>query len=105
MEKKDGGITEEKLNKELQDWIKEAHKVPNKESEESCVKKEPKGQCEICGNNISKFICLKCEKSVCPSCYFKLIGICKECINQEVMDKWEGKTPDWEQILGVQWVD
>ena len=92
VEPKDGGKAEEIMNKELLDWIKETKKEPVKESEDSPNKKQPEGNCEICGDNQSKFVCIKCEKSVCPSCYFKIIGICKSCINQEIMDKWEGKT-------------
>lgn len=105
MEPKDGGKADEIMNKELLDWIKETKKEPSKENEETLEKKQPEGKCEICGDNLSKFVCIKCEKSVCPSCYFKIIGICKSCTNQEIMEKWEGKTPDWEHILGVQWVD
>jgi hypothetical protein len=41
---------------------------------------------------------------VCSSCYFKIIGVCKECVPKDIAEKWEGKQPDWEKELGVEWV-
>jgi hypothetical protein len=105
VKQKHDGNDEEAMNKELLEWIKEAKEQPNKKQDQDAIKKEPVGTCEICGKNESKFVCLKCERSVCPSCYFKIIGICKSCTNKEIMEKWEGKQPDWGEILGVQWVD
>lgn len=92
------------MNKELQDWIKETRELPQEQTDSSEEKKKPEGKCEICGEHPATKICLKCEKSVCLSCFFKIIGICKRCVPAEISAKWEGKTPDWEQILGVQWV-
>ena len=97
--------TNEVMNKELEDWIKESHIEPEKVHQDEEGLKKPEGNCEICGKNKSTVICLKCSRSICSSCYYKIIGICKSCISKEVMEKWEGKTPDWGEILGVQWVD
>ena len=93
------------MNEELMGWVKETKKEMNfsKKSKEKGDK--PKGLCNICGENKAKFICIKCGKNVCLSCHFKIIGICKMCIPKETTDKWEGKPPDWEKLLGVEWVD
>jgi len=94
------------MNRELQDWIKETKQdLPKKEETEDHKLGEPTGKCDICGENAAKFICMKCEKSICPSCYFKLIGICKNCVPADIAEKWKGNQPDWEKILGVKWVD
>ena len=94
------------MNEELQKWIKESKEKINKSKKsKDSIKKDPSGLCEICSEKSAKFICLKCDRSVCLSCYFKIIGICKKCVTKETMEKWEGKPPDWENILGVEWVD
>lgn len=94
------------MNEELQNWIIET-KNDIKKSKSIKVKssKKPKGKCEICGEKKAKSVCLKCERYVCGSCYFKLISICKKCVPKETTAKWEGKVPNWEEILGVEWVD
>lgn len=97
------------MNEELRQWIKEAEKdigLPQKV--EGASEKETKtltGKCEICGEKNARSVCIKCGKSVCPSCCFKIIGVCKKCIPKEVVEKWEAKHPDWEEVLGVDWVD
>ena len=100
------GIEDSSMNKELYKWIKETKKDiknMNKKKEES--QKKPAGPCSICGERPAKAICLKCGKSVCLSCHFKIIGVCKKCVPKETAEKWEGKPPDWEKILGVEWLD
>lgn len=97
------------MNEELKQWIKEAKQdvgLPDK-IEESIEKeaKKPSGRCEVCGEKASRSICIKCGKSVCASCYFKLIGVCKKCVPKDVVDKWCAKHPDWEKELGIEWVD
>ena len=49
--------------------------------------------------------CIKCNKAVCKSCHFKIIGVCKKCIPPEIAGKWDGSKKDWEEELGVEWVD
>jgi len=94
------------MNEELQEWLRETKKeIKTSHTAQEMAKKKPSGLCEICGKKSAKFVCLKCGRSVCPSCYFKIIGICKKCISKETAEKWEGKPPDWEEILGVEWVD
>lgn len=95
---------EPSMNKELQQWIKEMKKTLPKQKKKVSSKK-PEGLCSICGEHKAQFTCLKCQRFVCPSCYFSIIGICKKCIPKETAEKWEGTQPDWEKILGVKWVD
>lgn len=94
------------MNEELQEWLKEAkssQKIIKKQSKTS--KKTPSGKCQICGQKYAKFVCLKCNKSVCASCFFNVIGVCKKCVPKDTVEKWEKKHPDWEKVLGVEWVD
>jgi hypothetical protein len=97
--------SEESMNKELEEWIEEKKPTIHigKETENSKEIKKKKN-CSICGDHKAKFVCLKCGRSVCPSCYFKIIGICKKCVPKDTTEKWEGKHPDWEKELGVEWV-
>ena len=99
-----GETTTESMNKELQDWIKETRQIPQDEQKHSS-KRTPEGICTICEEKEAKFICIKCEQSICADCYFKIIGVCKQCVPESVTEKWEGKSPDWAKILDVQWVD
>ena len=97
------------MNKELQDWLKETRdKIKDIKRVEKTSKKDekkPAVTCQICGENKAKSVCLKCGRSVCPSCYFKILGICKKCVPEKYVEKWEKRKPDWEKILGVEWVD
>jgi len=92
------------MNEELRKWIEESKDEIKKTKKKSKSNKKPKGKCEICGEKTATSICLKCGKSVCSSCYFKIIGVCKKCIPSEVASKWDGSRPDWEKELGVEWV-
>ena len=98
------------MNKDLEQWIAETqnesdHLRDTEENQKKTQTQKPKGKCTVCGKNKGKFICVKCEKPVCSSCYFNLVGLCKNCIPQELVEKWEEKNPDWEKILGVDWVE
>ena len=94
------------MNKELQKWINEQkNEVKKLKTAKQKSIKKPKGMCEICGEKSARSVCLKCGRSVCGSCYFKLISVCKKCVPKETAAKWEGKVPDWEEVLGVEWVD
>jgi len=94
-----------RMNKELQKWMKESKDKINTEKKGKYSMKKPKGMCEICGEKPSKAVCIKCGRSVCKSCYFKLISVCKKCVPKEISDKWDGSSPNWEEELGVDWVD
>ena len=93
------------MNEELRRWIQET-KQDTKKSKDKKKKhgKKPSGKCQICGEKTAQHTCLKCEKSVCKSCYFKLIGVCKKCIPPEIAGRWDGSQTDWEKELGVEWV-
>lgn len=72
----------EEMNKELREWMME-HKVDVKEKEEE--EEEIEGDCEICERKEAKYKCIRCGKKVCISCYWTMLGICKECISEEKM--------------------
>ena len=92
------------MNKDLEEWLlKEKEKIKVLKHKEKHDKK-PKGMCQICGEKTAVAICIKCGKSVCKSCHFKLIGVCKKCIPPEIAGKWDGTRADWEKELGVEWV-
>ena len=97
------------MNEELQKWLnktREETKISKKMKGASNVgRKRPSGKCQICGEKDAKFVCLKCGRSVCISCYFKIIGVCKKCVPKSIVEKWDEKHPDWEKVLGVDWVD
>jgi len=90
------------MNEELKQWMAES-KEKIKSSKHN-KKSKPAGMCEICGERSATIVCLKCGRSVCKSCHFKLIGVCKKCIPAEIASKWDGSKPDWEEELGVEWV-
>ena len=93
------------MNKELQEWINEAKdKVESTKKSKDKQKKTPSGKCEICGEKTAKVVCIKCNRSVCKSCYFKLIGVCKKCVPKDIAGKWDGSSTDWEKELGVEWI-
>jgi len=39
---------------------------------------------KICGEKTATTVCLKCGKSVCKACHFKIIGVCKKCVPPEI---------------------
>jgi len=90
------------MNEELQEWIKETKVKVEKDKEKSS--KKPLGMCQICGGRSSEAICIKCGRNVCKSCYFKIISICKKCVQKKVAGKWDGTHTNWEEELGVDWV-
>jgi hypothetical protein len=91
------------MNEELIRWMEET----TTETPEPKTSKplKPSGKCQICGKKDAKSICLKCSRGVCVSCYFKIIGVCQKCVPKELVEKWMEKHPDWEKILGVEWVE
>lgn len=101
-----GKKTSEQMNKDLEKWVHETKQKPTKKTKAKRIDpREPRGLCSICMEHEAKFICLKCNNQVCPSCYFQMIGMCKNCIQKDTAEKWKGEQPDWEKVLGIQWVD
>ena len=93
------------MNEELLKWINQSKDtVKISKSKKSKPKKKPSGKCQICGEKTAEHVCIKCERSVCKSCYFKIIGVCKKCVPKDIASKWDGSHPDWEKELGVEWV-
>lgn len=93
-----------KMNRELKKWIQESKKQIDNIKIIEKDSKEPQGKCQICGGKNAIAVCLKCGRSVCKSCYFKIVGICKKCVPHEIASKWDGSQPDWEKQLGVEWI-
>ena len=92
------------MNKELQEWINESKEEMKTVRAKKRKSKKPYGKCQICGEKTATTFCLKCGKSVCKACHFKIIGVCKKCIPPEIAGKWDGSKTDWEKELGVDWV-
>lgn len=93
------------MNDELRRWIIEkSQEAKANDNKEDKGLKKPSGKCEICGEKNATSVCIKCGKSVCKSCYFKLIGVCKKCVTSDIAAKWDGSRPDWEKELGVEWI-
>jgi hypothetical protein len=92
------------MNEELKQWLKESKGKIKKEEKVDYSKKKPEGMCEICGERKAKSVCIKCGRSVCKTCYFKLISVCKKCVPNDIAGKWDGSKKDWEEELGVDWV-
>jgi len=93
------------MNEELRKWLQDSKDELKISKEEKAKSKKPSGKCQVCGQKNATASCLKCGRSVCKSCYFKIIGICKKCIPKEIASRWDGSNPDWEKQLGVEWVD
>ena len=91
------------MNEELRKWMEES-KEEIKTAKKKKNAKQPSGKCQVCGEKKAIALCLKCGKSVCKSCHFKIIGVCKKCIPPEIAGKWDGSHPDWEKELGVEWI-
>ena len=93
------------MNDELRRWLAESRdKVDLPKNKKKKVKNKPSGKCELCGEKKAEHICIKCDRMVCKSCYFKIIGVCKKCVPKDIGGKWDGSNPDWEKELGVEWV-
>jgi len=96
---------DESMNEELRQWLKETkEEIKTSEKTQDYSKKKPSGMCQICGEKTAEAVCLKCGRSICKSCYFKIIQVCKKCVPKEVAGKWDGSRPDWEKKTGVDWV-
>jgi hypothetical protein len=100
-----GTNNETSMNEELRKWLNESKDTIKTSKKEDKKSKKPSGKCQVCGEKNATTICLKCKRSVCKTCYFKLIGICKKCVPKEIASKWDGSNPDWEKQLGVQWIE
>ena len=100
------GFENNSMNEELKKWLEENREIKLGVKQKDVKKaKKPSGKCKICGKRKAEHVCIRCGRSVCSSCYFKIIGVCKKCVPPEIAAKWEGKVPDWEEILGVEWVE
>ena len=93
------------INKDLQKWMNETKKNIKNKKAKKVENSKDLGTCQVCGVKNAEYVCLKCNRSVCISCYFKIIGICKMCVPKDIASKWDGSSPDWEKKLGIEWVE
>ena len=93
------------MNKDLEEWLIQNKEEIQKEKEKKKEMNKPKGTCQLCGEKPAVLVCVKCGRSVCKSCHFKLIGICKKCVPKEIASRWDGSNPEWDKKLGVEWVE
>ncbi len=98
--------TKESMNDALKQWISETdQRNLQKKIEKRLDGKKPQGMCHVCGINQAKSVCIKCGNSVCFSCYFSIVGLCRNCLSKDTVNLWKSKKPKWETVLGVDWVD
>lgn len=38
--------------------------------------------CPICSKSKKRYECIACHRMICPNCYWKLGGLCKECMDK-----------------------
>jgi len=94
------------MNEDLKQWLTEEEKLNLNEKIKTHKKmKKPHGMCKICKVNKASEVCIKCGNSVCNTCYFNIIALCQNCLTKESVEKWKHRKPDWEKVLGVDWVD
>ncbi len=70
------------MNEDLKKWMEE-HGVEEAEREEEEEKIE--GKCQICEAREAKYRCIRCGKIACSTCFWTMLGICKECLPEEKM--------------------
>ncbi|MEM4257584.1 MAG: hypothetical protein QXL17_00315 [Candidatus Thermoplasmatota archaeon] len=98
--------TKQAMNEALKQWLSETdQQILSQKIEHHLEGRKPEGMCRACGVNQAKAICIKCGNSVCISCYYSIIGLCRNCISKETVNQWKAKKPNWKTILGVDWVD
>jgi len=76
----------EEVNEELKKWMEE-HGI--KEEKKDDEKEIIEGKCEICEIRDAKYRCIRCGKVACLSCFWTMLGICKECITEQMMKEWK----------------
>ena len=95
-----------KMNEDLEDWLNDSSKKSSEDRESiHTLKKKPTGKCKICGTHPATAVCVKCEKPVCNSHYYHIIGVCEKCLSKETVEKWKKHNPNWKKLLGVDWLD
>jgi hypothetical protein len=89
-------MEKESINKELQEWLIEHGCPEDTEENEKEQPEEPiSGKCDICEARAAKYRCMKCEKVVCPSCFWVMFGLCDQCISPEMMKKIRDSKRDY----------
>jgi RecJ-like exonuclease len=88
------------MNEDLKEWLEKGKISHPLEKGKIKGKKKKFEKCEICGRRKAKFVCIKCGKKVCASCYRILFGLCKECAPEETVEKWNKS-----KKFGIEWVE
>lgn len=95
-----------KMNESLKEWLSSKdQEIISKAIQDQLHDRKPEGICQVCGVNTAKAVCIKCKKSICTSCYFTMVGLCKNCLSKETVDSWKTQKPNIKKILEVDWVD
>jgi hypothetical protein len=97
--------TDEELRQLIREHVQTVDEGSTTKKPSKKKRKKPTGRCMICGENQAKSICIKCDRAVCSACYFHLVGLCKKCLSKETVEQWKRTSPDWEKMLGVEWID
>ncbi len=105
MELKNEEASQNTMNQDLQLWSSKSKDQPPFESSDEHTGKKLKGKCQICGKNKATAVCLKCGKLICNSHFYHILGVCENCLSKETVEKWKKNNPNWEKILGVDWLD
>jgi len=82
------------MNEELQKWIEEKDNQDKKDV--STLRKNISGKCRICHERPAQYRCIKCGTEVCATHYWLLLGLCKKCVSDDMLEKWGG-----EKKLGI----
>lgn len=84
------------MNKELREWLTEHGELGKKEEGYDEKQVEPiSGKCQICEARLAKYRCMKCNKTICPSCFWVMFGLCESCISPEMIKKIRDAKKDY----------
>ena len=76
------------MNEELREWLEEHGCSKETSIQEDEERKEPiSGKCAICEARAAKYRCMKCDKVICPTCFWVMFGLCERCISPDMMKK------------------
>lgn len=72
------------MNETLKQWAEE-HDVnlPGTKTDDMPVE----GTCKICTVRPAAYRCINCGKNACISCFWVMLGTCKECVTEEQLKK------------------
>jgi len=84
------------MNKELREWLAEHGELEKKVNGNDEKQPAPiSGKCQICGARSAKYQCMKCNKVICPSCFWGMFGLCESCISPDIIKKIRNAKKDY----------